>query len=54
MQITPEAQALMAGMLQKPLFVALRTPADLSRASELLESHLLWAQGAERRAHAPP
>ncbi len=49
MQITPEAQALMAGMLQKPLFVARRAPRDLSRAGEVLERHLLWAQAAERR-----
>lgn len=42
-------QALLAGMLNKPMFVAIRTPRDLSRLSEVLEAHLLWAIGAQKR-----
>jgi uncharacterized protein len=43
------ASEMLAAMLNKPLFVALRRPADLTRAAELLEAHLQWAIGAERR-----
>ncbi|NBB61791.1 hypothetical protein GVN18_21170 [Pseudomonas sp. ODNR1LW] len=45
---TPE-QALLAGMLNKPLFVAFRTPKDLPRMSELLGAHLQWAIAAQNR-----
>jgi uncharacterized protein YciI len=43
------AGKLLAGMLNKVLYVALRTPRDTSRLGELLESHLRWAIAAERR-----
>lgn len=36
-------------MLNKPLYVVLRTPRDTARMSELLEQHLRWAIAAERR-----
>lgn len=49
MDITDNARALLANMLQKPLYVALRTPRDLSRFGELLEAHLQWAIAAEQR-----
>ncbi|WP_288831126.1 YciI family protein [uncultured Paraburkholderia sp.] len=37
------------GMLNKPLYVALRLPLDLSRIAELLPAHLEWAVRAEQR-----
>jgi uncharacterized protein len=43
------AQLLLRSMLNKPLYVALRTPRDTSRMEELLEPHLRWAIAAERR-----
>lgn len=43
------AQQMLAAMLNKPLYVALRKPADLSRMGELLQSHLEWAIAAEGR-----
>lgn len=49
MDITDKASELLAQMLQKPLYVALRSPNDLARFGELLEEHLQWAIGAERR-----
>jgi uncharacterized protein YciI len=49
MEINANARALMQQMLQKPLYVALRTPNNLSRFSELLEAHLQWAIDVERR-----
>ncbi|MFS8977887.1 YciI family protein [Cupriavidus necator] len=49
MDINDNARALLANMLQKPLYVALRTPNDLSRFSEVLEAHLQWAIAAEQR-----
>lgn len=49
MQIDENARRLLAGMLQKPLYAALRTPCDLTRFGELLERHLQWAIAAERR-----
>ena len=42
------AKALLASMLNKTLFVALREPADLARMDSLLEEHLRWAIEAER------
>jgi len=42
-------QQLMRAMLNKPLYVALRTPLDTTRMAELLEPHLRWAIAAERR-----
>lgn len=47
--VPTESQALLQKMLQKPFFVALRTSQDLSKVPALLEEHLLWAIGAERR-----
>lgn len=49
MEIDDNARSLLAHMLQKPLYVALRTPHDLARFGELLEAHLRWAIGAEKR-----
>ena len=43
------AQQLLGSMLNKPLYVVLRTPRDLTRMDELLEAHLHWAVAAERR-----
>jgi len=43
------ARQLLQSMLNKPLYVALRTPLDTARMNELLEAHLLWAIAAERR-----
>ena len=43
------AQELLGSMLNKPLYVVLRTPRDTTRMGELLEAHLRWAIGAERR-----
>jgi len=43
------AQQMLAAMLNKPLYVALRQPANLARMGELLQSHLEWAIAAERR-----
>ena len=45
----PTARSLLAAMLNKPLYVALRRPGDASRRDELLEAHLHWAIGAEAR-----
>ncbi|BDB29672.1 hypothetical protein Tamer19_06660 [Cupriavidus sp. TA19] len=49
MDINDSVRALLANMVQKPLYVALRTPNDLSRFSALLEAHLQWAIAAEQR-----
>jgi uncharacterized protein YciI len=49
MNIQDNARALMQQMLQKPLYVAIRTPNELARFGELLEAHLQWAIGAEKR-----
>jgi uncharacterized protein YciI len=46
---TEPAQQLLRSMLNKSLYVALRTPADTSRLDELLEPHLRWTIAAERR-----
>ena len=43
------AQELLRAMLNKPLYVALRKPADLARMAQFLEPHLRWMIGAERR-----
>jgi uncharacterized protein YciI len=43
------ARQLLQSMLNKPLYVALRTPVDTTRMGELLEAHLQWAIGAEQR-----
>lgn len=45
----PNAQEMLAGMLNKELYVALRQPADISRMAELLSAHLQWAIAAEGR-----
>jgi len=49
MQPAEDTQALLKQMLNKSLFVAIRTPVDLSRFGELLDVHLRWAIAAERR-----
>jgi uncharacterized protein YciI len=49
MDLTPVAQEMLRAMLNKPLFVALRNPADLTKSASLLEAHLQWAIAAERR-----
>lgn len=49
MTIPTPAQALMQGMLKKPLYVVLRTPVDLTRINELLPAHLEWAVQCEKR-----
>ena len=46
---TEAAQLLLRSMLNKPLYVAFRTPRDTSRMDELLEPHLRWAVAAEGR-----
>lgn len=46
---SPAAQQLLGSMLNKPLYVVLRTPRDTTRMGELLEPHLRWAVAAERR-----
>lgn len=42
-------QALLAGMLNKPFFVAIRTPRDLTHLPVLLDAHLEWAIRAQER-----
>lgn len=42
-------QAMLGAMLNKPLYVVLRTPVDLSRLNELLPAHLEWAVQCEKR-----
>lgn len=49
MMLGTEVQELLRAMLNKPLYVALRQPADLSRLPELLEEHLRWTIAAEQR-----
>ncbi|KDB08158.1 YCII-related protein [Burkholderia sp. lig30] len=43
------ASEMLAAMLNKPLYVALRLPVDLARMAELLPAHLEWAIRAEQR-----
>lgn len=45
----PTAPDMLRAMLNKPLYVALRQPADLSHVNELLEEHLRWAVSSEQR-----
>ncbi|WP_321967845.1 YciI family protein [Burkholderia cepacia] len=49
MMPTPSANDLLAAMLNKPLYVALRQPLDLTRMTEWLSAHLEWAIRAEQR-----
>lgn len=50
MSALPEsAQRLLAAMLNKTLYVALRTPVDTARMPSLLEAHLRWAIVCEQR-----
>lgn len=44
-----ETQQLLAQMLRKPFYVAVRTVCDLSRFDALLNPHLRWAIAAEQR-----
>ena len=47
---TPEStRSILDAMLNKTLFVVLRTPVDIARMPDVLEEHLHWAMGAERR-----
>jgi 2-keto-4-pentenoate hydratase/2-oxohepta-3-ene-1,7-dioic acid hydratase in catechol pathway/uncharacterized protein YciI len=46
---TPTTDELLRAMLNKPLYVCIRRPADLSLAGDLLDAHLRWAVAAERR-----
>lgn len=46
---TADSRQLLAAMLNKPLYVALREPRDLRRIQEFLPAHLEWAIQAERR-----
>lgn len=43
------AQQMLQSMLNKRLFVVLRTTRDAKRLDELLEAHLKWAVAAELR-----
>nr|WP_315594174.1 YciI family protein [uncultured Cupriavidus sp.] len=43
------ASQMMAKMLRKRLFVAIRSPVDAEKGGEILASHLQWAIDAERR-----
>jgi len=47
--VSDAARRLLQSMLNKPLYVALRTPLETTRMSELLEAHLQWAIAAEQR-----
>lgn len=47
--LTEAAQLLLRSMLNKPLYVALRTAKDLARMEQLMEPHLQWAIAAEQR-----
>ena len=49
MTASTTAPQRLAAMLNKPLYVALRSPANLARLAELLDAHLDWAVAAERR-----
>lgn len=46
---TTDPRQMLAAMLNKPLYVALREPRDLRRIQELLPAHLEWTIQAERR-----
>jgi len=43
------AAAAAQALLNKPFFVGLRAPADLSRIEEVLQEHLQWIVAAEKR-----
>ncbi|KDD68978.1 hypothetical protein V466_11160 [Pseudomonas mandelii PD30] len=47
--MTEETQALLAGMLNKTLFVVIRKPRDLTHMPVLLDAHLKWAIRAQER-----
>ncbi|MHC5351886.1 YciI family protein [Metapseudomonas furukawaii] len=49
MNESSSTKELLAGMLNKPLFVVTRTPRDLARMPELLDAHLRWAIRAQNR-----
>lgn len=49
MNTPSQAQALMQGMIKKPLYVVLRIPVDMSRLNQLLPAHLEWAVQCEKR-----
>lgn len=49
MNTSLNASQLMAKMLRKRLFVAIRTPVDASRGGEIIADHLQWAIDAEKR-----
>ena len=47
--VSDAARQRLQAMLNKPLYVALRTPVNTARMGELLEAHLEWAIAAEQR-----
>ncbi|MGO4003359.1 YciI family protein [Pseudomonas fluorescens] len=49
MQRSEETQQLLKSMLNLPLFVAIRRPANLGNFGVLLEPHLKWAIASEER-----
>ncbi|AUT76265.1 YciI family protein [Paraburkholderia hospita] len=49
MNLSDSARLLLRQMLQKPLYVVVRVPNDMSRFDELIEDHLKWAIAAEGR-----
>lgn len=49
MALTPSALDMLRAMLNKPLYVAIRSTVNRERMTELLEAHLRWAVAAERR-----
>jgi len=49
MSLDLKADELMAKMLRKRLFVAIRIPADVEKGGQFLADHLQWAIDAEKR-----
>ncbi|NWE77768.1 YciI family protein [Pseudomonas yamanorum] len=51
MPLSDEVLQLLKGMLNLPLYVALRHPADLSKFQDHLDAHLNWAIAYERNGN---
>lgn len=49
MALSQSAQDMLRAMLNKPLYVAIRSTVNRERMTELLEAHLQWAVTAEQR-----
>jgi uncharacterized protein len=49
MALSQSAQDMLRAMLNKPLYVAIRSTVNRERMTELLEAHLQWAVAAEQR-----